>query len=254
MTIDWFTIVAQAVNFIILIILMKVFLYKPILNAIDKREKGIAEKLAYAQSEKGEAQKQKEEYGRRNKELNQQSDDFLKKAQDQAQAEKSRLLNEAREAADQLSNKRRVALAEEEKSLRKEISLRTQNSVIAVSRKVLRDLAGTSLEEPMVNAFNRRLSNMDETEKESLTAVLKKQAQPLIVRSAFAISSQLRTSIEASIHQVVGAQTKVNFELAEHLIGGVELNVNGQKVSWSIADYLSNLEEGFDDLLKAQDG
>ena len=42
MLIDWFTVVAQVVNFLILVWLLKRFLYKPILDAIDAREKRIA--------------------------------------------------------------------------------------------------------------------------------------------------------------------------------------------------------------------
>ena len=53
----WFTIVAQAINFLILVWLLKRFLYKPILHAIDEREKGIATQLAEAEAKKAEAQK-----------------------------------------------------------------------------------------------------------------------------------------------------------------------------------------------------
>ena len=42
MLIDWFTVAAQALNFLILVWLMKRFLYKPILHAIDAREERIA--------------------------------------------------------------------------------------------------------------------------------------------------------------------------------------------------------------------
>jgi F-type H+-transporting ATPase subunit b len=45
MLIDWFTVGAQTLNFLILVWLMKRFLYKPILNAIDTREKRIAKEL-----------------------------------------------------------------------------------------------------------------------------------------------------------------------------------------------------------------
>ena len=48
MLIDWFTIGAQALNFLILVWLLKHFLYQPILNAIDEREKRIAKELADA--------------------------------------------------------------------------------------------------------------------------------------------------------------------------------------------------------------
>ena len=52
MLIDWFTVGAQVLNFLILIWLLKRFLYKPILHAIDEREERIATELANADSPK----------------------------------------------------------------------------------------------------------------------------------------------------------------------------------------------------------
>ena len=42
MKIDWFTVFAQVINFLILVWLLKQFLYKPILNAIEARENKVA--------------------------------------------------------------------------------------------------------------------------------------------------------------------------------------------------------------------
>jgi F-type H+-transporting ATPase subunit b len=52
MLIDWFTVGAQVVNFLILVWLLKRFLYKPILHAIDERERRIAKELADADTKK----------------------------------------------------------------------------------------------------------------------------------------------------------------------------------------------------------
>ena len=57
MLIDWFTVAAQALNFVILVWLMKRFLYQPILHAIDEREKLIASELANADKKKAEAKR-----------------------------------------------------------------------------------------------------------------------------------------------------------------------------------------------------
>ncbi len=72
MLIDWFTIVAQALNFLILVWLMKRYLYKPILHAIDEREKRIAAELADAAKKKIEAQKESDDYKQKNKEFDEQ--------------------------------------------------------------------------------------------------------------------------------------------------------------------------------------
>ena len=52
MLIDWFTVAAQLVNFLILVWLLKRFLFKPITSAIDAREKRIATELAAADAKK----------------------------------------------------------------------------------------------------------------------------------------------------------------------------------------------------------
>ena len=57
MLIDWFTVGAQAVNFLILVWLLRQFLYKPILNAIDAREKRIASELADANAKRSRGAK-----------------------------------------------------------------------------------------------------------------------------------------------------------------------------------------------------
>ncbi len=107
MLVDWFTVVAQALNFLILVWLMKRFLYKPILNAIDEREKRIATELADADAKKAEAQKERDEFQHKNEEFDQQRATLLSQATDEAKAERQRLLDEARKAADAVSAKHR---------------------------------------------------------------------------------------------------------------------------------------------------
>ncbi len=69
MLIDWFTVGAQALNFLLLIWLMKRYLYKPILHAIEAREAKIAAELAEAETKKAEAQKQRDEFQYKNEEF-----------------------------------------------------------------------------------------------------------------------------------------------------------------------------------------
>ena len=59
MLIDWFTVGAQVVNFLVLVWLLKRFLYKPVLQAIDAREKQVASQLAKAAEERAQAAKER---------------------------------------------------------------------------------------------------------------------------------------------------------------------------------------------------
>src|SRR5512141_1356348 len=129
MLIDWFTVGAQALNFLILVWLLKRFLYKPILHAIDAREKRIAAELADADAKKAEAQKERDEFQKKNETFDQQRAALLSKATDEAKAEGQRLIEEARKAADALSAKRGETLRNDARSLNQTLRHRTQQEV-----------------------------------------------------------------------------------------------------------------------------
>jgi F-type H+-transporting ATPase subunit b len=253
MLIDWFTVGAQALNFIILVWLLKRFLYKPILNAVDAREKRIAAELADADAKKAEAQKERDEFLHKNEEFDQQHAALLSKATDEAKAERQRLLNEARKAADALAAKRQEALRSDAQNLNQAIRRRTQQEVFAIARKALTDLATASLEERMSEAFTRRLLTIEGKAKEGIAAALKTASEPAVVRSAFDLPQAQRAAIKKALNETFSAEVPVRFETAPDLISGIELTTNGQKIAWSIADYLVSLEKGVGELLKGKD-
>jgi F-type H+-transporting ATPase subunit b len=253
MLIDWFTVGAQALNFLILVWLMRRFLYKPILHAIDEREKRIAAELSNADAKKAEAEKEHDEFQHKNAEFDQQRAALLSKATDEAQAERQRLLDEARKAADALSAKRQETLRNDAHNLNQAISRRAQKEVFAIARKALTDLATTSLEERLGEVFTRRLREMDGEAKEGLGAALKTASDPAIVRSTFDVPAEQRAAIQNALNETFSADIRVRFETAPDLISGIELTTNGHKVAWSIADYLASMEKGVDELLKEKD-
>jgi len=253
MLIDWFTIGAQVLNFLILVWLMKRFLYKPILNAIDAREKKIAADLADADAKKAEAKKDRDEFQRKNEEFDQQRAGLLKKATEEASIERQRLLDEGRKAAGALSTKRQEALRNDAHNLSRAIARRTQDEVFAIARKALADLAMTSLEERFGEVFTRRLRTMDESTKAALGAALTTAFEPALVRSALVLPADQRAKIQTAINETFSADIQLRFETAPDLVSGIELTTNGQKVAWSIADYLTSLEKGVTELLKPRD-
>jgi F-type H+-transporting ATPase subunit b len=253
MLIDWFTVVAQVLNFLILVWLMKRFLYRPILHAIDEREKRIATELANADAQKAEAQRERDEFQHKNEEFDQQRAALLRKATLDAQAQRLQFLDEARKAAEALSAKLQETLRNDAHNLNQAISRRAQHEVFAIARKALTDLATTSLEEQLSEVFTRRLREIDGHSKARIAEALKASSGPALVRSAFALPAEQRAVIQNALNETFSAEIDIRFETAPDLIGGIEFSVNGQKVAWSIADYLTSLEEGVDELLKEND-
>lgn len=189
----------------------------------------------------------------RTREFDQQRAALWRKATDAAQAERQKLFEEARKAAADLSAKRQETLRNEERNLHQAISRRTQQEVFAVARKALADLATVSLDERLGEVFTRRLREMDGKAKDALGEALKVASEPGVVRSAFELPADQRAAIQNALNETFSAEVRIRFETAPDLVGGIELTTNGQKVAWSIADYLASMEKSVGDLLKEKD-
>jgi F-type H+-transporting ATPase subunit b len=249
MLIDWFTVIAQAINFLILVWLMKRFLYRPILRAIDEREKKIAAELADADAKRVEAKQERDEYVRKNAELDQQREELIRKATNEAELLRQRLIQEARQAADEFSAKRQESMQSEARNLNQALLQRTQQEVFSIARKTLVDLAGTSLEERMSEAFTERLRDINSPAKTELADAVTSDVEPAVIRSAFPLPAKQREAIQQAIDETFETEVRVLFETAPEIVSGIELTAGGKKLAWSIADYLTSLETGVGELL-----
>lgn len=251
MLIDWFTVCAQVFNFLILVWLMKRFLYKPILHAIDEREKKVAAELADADAKEAEAQRERDEFARKNEEFDRRRDALLSRAAEEAEIHRQRLLEEARRDAAAFSAKFQETFKNDSQALYRAIGRRVGREVFVIARKAMADLAGTSLDERMAGVFIRRLAELDGPAKEALAAALKKTAGPAVVRSAFDLPPEQRAAIGKAVHELVSANIQLRFETEPGLIGGIELSTNGQKAAWNIADYMALLEKEVAEVVNA---
>jgi F-type H+-transporting ATPase subunit b len=252
MLIDWFTVGAQVLNFVILVWLLEHFLYKPILNAIDAREKSIAAELADADAKKAEARKESDDFRGKNKAFDEQRGALLAKAAEDAKAEGKRLVDGAQKRAESLRAEQENALLNDGRRLADEVTHVAAQEVFDIARKALADLATVSLEERMGEVFTRRLRGMDPKAKDSLATAIRSSPEPATVRSTFELPAGQRAAIQNALNEAFSAEVKLRFETAPGAICGIELTAGGQKLSWSIAGYLSSLEENVTALLKAQ--
>lgn len=251
MPIDWFTVAAQAINFLLLVWLMKRFLYKPVLRAIDAREKRIEEQLADARAQKMEALEEKEEFQRKNEIFDQERTELMNAAAEEAKSEKMRLLEEARASAEELQTKWREGLEKDASRLEEDFQSRVRKDVFFIVRKTLSDLAGEELEGKIIDLFLRRLEAMDEETRTSLAPVSKDPDESVQLRTAFPLTEKQQKRIAQEVKRLFALKGEPKFTVEEDLLAGIELSAKGQKISWTIDDYLLSLRESVEDLMKA---
>jgi F-type H+-transporting ATPase subunit b len=251
--IDWFTVGAQAINFLVLVWLLRRYLYKPVLAAIDAREQKIAAKIKDAETLETKAKAAGDELCKRAEAFDQERDGLMRKATEAGAAQRERLIESARQESGLLRVKLAQALSAERAELGRQLTARTQAEVFALTRKALSELAGISLEDRMVEVLIERLRALPEPQRLALAGAVADTGsgaatrgtavpQVALVRGAEDASPAARANLEAAIHERLGAMV-VRFESAPELICGLELSVAGQKLAWSVADYLSSLAQ-----------
>jgi len=252
MLIDWFTVAAQVVNFLILIWLLKRFLYQPVLAAIDQRERRIAQLLQDAETKKAEALKQQADFVHKNEELEQRRSTLLLDATNAAKTERDKLLQAARHDSDELRTKLEKGVEAGMESLQQKLSTLAQDQIFSIARKTLSDLAGASLEERMTDLFIRRLRDLKEPERNAFKSSSQSPPPPALIHSAFDLGPAQRTAVEEAVHPLLPEGTSIAYETNPALICGIELAVNGQKLAWTISGYLASLNDAVEKLLVAK--
>ena len=262
MLIDWFTVGAQTLNFIILVWLLKRFLYQPILNAIDAREKKIARELAQADAVSQEANQASAEFEQKNYELEQHRETIMREATVAADKESQRLLECAHIAAFDLGARREQALENKLHQLHESIRDVVQHEVFAMTKNALRDLADSNVEDQMINLFIQRLSDLTPKQLASFqTAIESKPTSatdstklpnliPMTVLSSVAVPSKQQAVITKLLKELLGNNIQINFDLSPELIGGISLDAQGFKIAWSIAEYLHSMESALNELVE----
>ncbi|HSN08262.1 MAG TPA: F0F1 ATP synthase subunit delta [Hanamia sp.] len=250
MKIDWFTVIAQVLNFLILVWLLKRFLYKPILNAIEAREKKVAGQLSDAELKMAEANKELTQYQQKNEEFDQKKKEMMGQAITESKDERQKLFEQVRQEANALQIQFQKSVKEKEENLEKEIAQKTQQEVFDISRKALGDLANTGLEEQVVKRFVLKLNELDDTVKQQISQVFNSDTTGIIVKSAFELSENQKEEIKSTFKNISGKENVYQYETSPQLISGIELSANGYKVSWSISEYLNSLEKAISEAIQ----
>lgn len=237
----WTTTIAQVVNFLILVLLMKYFLYGRITAAIDNRAKRIAAEQQDARTKQEEAEAIGQALEQKLAELEHDRAKRLEAAKAEAARLREELTQQAREEVGQAKARWQDALRQEQDQFMQSLRAEIGQQVCALSRDALARLASRDLESAMVDAFLSRLN----TDRDALRQLLEKADRgALTVRSAFEMPDGARTRIEQAITGG-GRLARVLFEVDTDLLCGIELRAEGNAIGWSLEKYLGEVEEDF---------
>jgi F-type H+-transporting ATPase subunit b len=243
MQIDWFTLIAQIVNFVILVILLKYLLYDRITRAMDEREESIGARFSEAEEKKQKAEDEAESYLRKKKELEEVKGQVLSRAKKDADQQRKKFIEKAREEVDESRARWYSAIQRQKVSFLSELRERAGEQVYKVVRRALKDLADNDLEKKMIDTFIRRIEKVRQNEHSTIEDLAGGVLREINVHTSFEIDHQLKKRLASTLRDYGDDRIQINFHKSSDLVCGIELRAGGKRITWSLNSYIDGLEE-----------
>lgn len=243
MLVDPFTVGAQILNFLILVVVLKFLLYDRVIEAMDGRQRRISEHFARAEKRERNADREARRHERVRTRLLRERDERLHHAEQEAERRRDELVEQARRDVAELERRWRTAVEDERDRLLTELREGAADRVLQVTRRVLEDLADETLEDRIIDVFVGRL--------EDAQIPIPDTSGGLEVRTAFPLDDTRRHRVATAVRKHV-ADHPVRFARDPGLLGGIELFTDGHALGWNLAAYLDELEVTLQGLLREE--
>lgn len=243
MLIDWFTVVAQLVNFLIIVIVLKVLLFDRVVRIIDQRRQMISAQLEETEEQNTRAQLAIENYESRRRELEAHRHELVHDAKKEAAAVHQRLVDEARRDVEHRAHEWRASLERQHQELVGDMVRRSGDAALALSRRALADLAGLDLEARLIDRFVVELKSLDDAERVRIAETV--VDHPVTIVTSFELDPDLREQLESVVRDFAGVGAAIRYQHDQELVCGVVVRFGPRELSWSIDGYMEEIAEHY---------
>ena len=234
MLFDWFTIGAQALNFLILVYLLKRFLYGPIIEAMEERKAKVHEDVVRAEEARQEAAVYSQELKKQQKELEQAKENMLTEARVNVETWHETALASVRKDVSEQRTHWLESLEREKHLLADNIRRDIAAEVVALAKKILTDLSDEELELRVVNQFLIKLEK--DMPKDAVTG-------DITLRLGFSLPEEHKEHITKTIQTLFPEIGKIRLTIEPDLKLGITLVAGDQKWDWNLTSYLEGVED-----------
>lgn len=237
------TFVLEIINFLVLVWILKRFLYKPVLDVITQRRDFIEKSLANSRQLEQEASSAKKQYENRLTAWEQESSqarDALVTEINQARQNK---LKELDVTIDNERKKAAVQNKKEQEKVFREIELRALQMAAQFGSDLLAATAGPDLENNLIELF---ISESSRFSTDQLNALRQHWGTPrgiVKISSAYPIAEQQRPRLEKTLSSILSETPVIEFQQNADLLAGLEIKLGAWILGINIRDELKGFAE-----------
>ncbi len=147
-------------NFLILVVVLNKFLYKPLLSVMEERKEEIRKNMENAELAKAEALKIKEKYSEEMQNARQEARSILERAEKLGEENKEKIIAEARQEADKITEKVQVAVRREKEEALIQLRNEVASLAIMAAEKIIDKNLDKKDHEKMIGDFIKEVGDV----------------------------------------------------------------------------------------------
>ena len=244
MELSWPTFLLEIVNFLVLVWILKRFLYKPILQAIEQRKTLIEKNLADAQARQSEAEALEQQFQKRLADWENEKEKLRAGIIEEIAARRAQLLAALDDSLKQERDKARVLEERRLSELRSNAEAAGIASGVQFTARVLNRAAGAELEAKLITLALEDLESLPEDQIEDLRSACRNADLQIKVTSAFAISAAQRDAIERELRKLTQDSADVQFAEDSRLRAGLRISIGPWVLRANLSDELEFFARG----------
>jgi F-type H+-transporting ATPase subunit b len=238
MTIDWWTVFLQTVNFLLLVWLLQHFLYKPVRAVIEKRRKLAEQALLKAEATEKEASTAKASFEAKSAELENNREASAEAARQAAETEAKTIIAQARKQADGILAEARKAADDRRAAALANLKQEIVETAVKIAETILRKTANSDLNEVFLSHILDEIGALDKADRARIDADIASNGGGVEVATSMKLTKAERDAWTKTLREQLHLRRAPNFTTEPDLIGGAELRFPHAIIRFAWSDHL----------------
>ncbi|MDD5037134.1 MAG: F0F1 ATP synthase subunit delta [Methylococcaceae bacterium] len=243
MELNWSTFLLEIVNFLVLVWILKIFLYRPVLETLARRQAGIDQTLTDAQSIRNEAEALKVQYESRLSQWSAEREAGRENLRREIAEERERLLAILQAELERDKEKARVL----EEKLRADCLRKYQETCLEQGvrfvAKLLSDLSSPELETRLFDLALAQMENLPEDRINAIRLACEEAPEEANVLTAYPLDGVRRQNLAAKLGVLVGMPVSCRFDQEADLLAGLRVTLGPWVFHANLRDELKAFAE-----------
>lgn len=243
MELNWSTFVLEIINFLVLVWLLKHFLYKPVRDVIARRQAGIEKTLTEADAKYAEAKQLQQQYESRLADWEQERRKKREALQRELDVESRQQHEAIKQRMQQEQEKAEVASAKRLLDQQRKMEETAMQQAARFAAKLLKEVSGPDTEARLIDKLIADLTGLPAEQKNRLSHQSVTAADTLEVCSAYPIADTQKRQLQQALVSLTGEDKQVHFNEDKALIAGIRIRIGSWLMHANIDHELSLFAE-----------